>query len=240
MSALFDSTTQPAGSRRTRRVRVLGLASMAAGAIALVTGVVSAFLTANGGGVGSATTGSVSLGNPVSTTCNVTNLVPGDLTGSRSCSFGVTYAGSLPASMSLTVQIQSASGSGGTRLYDGTNTSGLTLSISDGHRSFTVPTGAGSTGGSCPAGYTCWTSSNDLAATYSGSTPSLTFANGNAVTFTVTPLFPKSAGNPYQGARAAVILTAQAVQTGANPLPASCTTSTVGQPCPASGSFSWN
>jgi hypothetical protein len=142
--------------------------------------------------------------------------------------------------MSLTVQIQSTKGIGTKPLFDGTNTTGLTLSISDGHRTFTVPTGAGSTGGSCPVGYTCWSASNDLAAAYSGSTPNLTFANGNAVTFTITPLVAKVNGNPYQGGSATVTLTAQAVQAGANPLPAGCTTSTIGQPCPATGSFSWS
>ena len=240
MSALLDGTTRADAGRRAQRFRTLGLASVAAGIGALVTSIVYALLTLNGGGTGSATTGSVSLGTPVSTTCNVANLSPGDLTGSRTCSLATTYTGSLPAYMSLTVQIQSTKGIGAKPLFDGTNTTGLTLSISDGHRNFTVPTGAGSTGGSCPVGYTCWSASNDLAATYSGSTPNLTFSNGNAVTFTVTPLFAKATGNPYQGASATVTLTAQAVQAGANSLPAGCTTSTIGHPCPATPSFSWS
>jgi hypothetical protein len=240
MGALLSRTTHADAGRRARRFRALGLASVAAGAGALVTSVVYGFVTLNGSGTGSASTGSVSLGSPVSTTCNVANLVPGDLTGSRTCSLATTYSGALPAYMSLTVQVQSTKGIGGRPLFDGTNSTGLTLLISDGHTSFLVPTGTGSTGGSCPASYRCWTASNDLAATYSGSTPNLTFANGNAVAFTVTPLFAKTAGNPYQGGSATVTLTVQAVQTGANPLPSGCTTSTIGTPCPASGSFSWS
>jgi hypothetical protein len=240
MSALLDGTPRVAASRRTRRLRRLGLASVAAGAAALVAGVVYAFLQASGGGFGSASTGSVSIGSPATTACTVTNLAPGDLTGSQHCSFGVTYSGSVSAYMSLTVEIQATSGSGGSLLYNGTNTSGLTLSISDGHNTFAVPTGAGTVGGTCPAGKRCWTASNDLAAWYSGSTPSLAFGSGNAVTWTVTPLFAKTAGNGYQGGGATVKLTAQAVQAAANPLPASCTTSTVGQACPASGTFTWS
>ena len=227
------------GARRVRRLRSFGLASAAAAAVALAGGVAYAVLTTFGGGAGSASTGTVRIGSPVTATCNVTNLVPGALSGATTCSFGVTYSGALPAFMSLTVQVQSTHGSGGGTLYAG-NTSGLTLSISDGHATYTVPAGAGTTGGTCPAGRTCWTASNDLAAWYSGATPNLAFSNGKSVTWTVTPTFPKSAGNAFQGSGATVTLTAQAVQTGANPLPASCTTATVGTPCPASGTFTWS
>ncbi len=239
MSALIDGTTIVA-TRRMRRLRRLGLASAAAGAAALLGGVAYALLTATGTGSGSASLGSVSIGTPATTTCNYANLAPGDLTGSRTCSLGVTYSGSLPAYMSLTVQVQSAKGTSTKSLYDGTNSTGLTLSISDGHHTYSVPTGSGTTGGACPATYTCWTASNDLAAWYSGSTPNLSFSSGNSVTWTVTPLFPTIAGNPYQGAAASVTLTAQAVQAGANPLPSGCTTSTIGQPCAATATFQWS
>jgi hypothetical protein len=141
--------------------------------------------------------------------------------------------------MSLTVQVQARPGTGGAALYSG-NTAGLTLSISDGHSTFTVPAGPGSTGGSCPAAFTCWTAANDLAAWYSNGTPNLTFADGDFVTFTVTPSFPKTAGNGYQGGTATVTLTAQAVQAPGNPLPPGCTTATIGQPCLATGTFTWS
>jgi len=239
MSALLDGTTRTVASR-PRRLRRLGLASAAAGAAALIAGVAYAFLTANGGGPGSAATGSVSIGSPVSTTCPLPNMVPGDLTGSRTCSFGVTYTGSLDAYMSLTVQVQTAKGSGGTALYPGSATMGLTLSISDGHNNFTVPTTGGTTGSPCPTGYTCFAANNDLAAWYTGSTPTLAFSNGKTVTWTVTPLFPKTTDNHYQGAKANVTLIAQAVQTGANTLPSGCTTSTIGQPCAETATFQWS
>lgn len=226
-----------------RRLRIAGVAALIAGAAALVGGVAHALLTANGSGSGFASTGSVALtvNSSATHTCAYPSLAPGDLTGSGNCQLAVTYSGSLSAYVSLTVQIQAKAGSGGAALYNGSNTSGLTLSISDGHHSFLVPTGAGATGGSCPTGYTCWTAANDLAATYSGSTPTLTFTSGSAATWTVTPVFPRTSGNPFQGGQALVTLTAQAVQgSPANPLPASCTTSTIGTPCAASGGFTWS
>ncbi|HZS13686.1 MAG TPA: hypothetical protein VFC09_03715 [Candidatus Dormibacteraeota bacterium] len=239
MSALVDGTTK-VGTRRIRRLRRFGLASAVAGAAALLGGVAYALLTATGTGSGSASLGSVSIGTPVTTACSYTNLAPGDLTGSHTCSLGVTYSGTLPAYMSLTVQVQSAKGIGTKSLYDGSNSTGLTLSISDGHTTYIVPTGTGVTGSPCPATYTCWTATNELAAWYSGSTPNLSFTTGKAVTWTVTPRFPTIAGNPYQGAHATVTLTAQAVQAGANPLPAGCTTSTIGHPCAATATFQWS
>jgi hypothetical protein len=227
---------------RTWRWRGLYVVAVASAVAALVAGLAAAYLTTTGSGTGSASTGSVamSVNAPATHTCTYSSLSPGNLTGSVTCAFSVTYTGSISAFASLTVAIQSKAGSGGHLLYDGTNTSGLTLSISDGHHAFTVPTGAGATGGSCPATFTCWTTANDLAAWYSGSTPNLTFANANAVTWTVTPLFPAWVKNPYQGGTATLTLTAHAVQAPANPLPAGCTTSTIGQPCPASGTFTWS
>jgi hypothetical protein len=97
------------------------------------------------------------------------------------------------------------------------------------------------TGGSCPSGFTCWTAANDLAAWYGGNgAPNLAFAAGTPVTFTVTPGFARTAGNSYQGGTATVTLTAQAVQAAGNPLPSGCGLSTIGQPCPADSTFTWN
>lgn len=227
---------------RTWRWRLYFL-SLAAAVGALFAGLSFASLTTTGSGSGSASLGSVAINvnAPATHACTYAVLVPGDLTGSATCAFSVTYTGSISAFMSLTVAVQSKAGLGGHTLFDGSGTAGLTLSISDGHRAFTLPTGPGTTGGSCPVGFTCWMTPNDLAAWYSGTTPSLTFTNASpAVTWTVTPLFPKTVGNGYQGASASLILTAQAVQAPANPLPAGCTTSTIGQSCPTSGSFAWS
>ena len=200
------------------------------------------FFSARGTGAGASATGTVKLGvgEPATTTCTYAGLSPGDLAGSSTCALSVNYTGSVPAFVSITVEVRSIAGSGGATLYDGSNTDGLTFSVSDGQTSFAVPTGPGLTGGSCPAGYTCWSSPDDLAAWYSGATSSLIFTNASpTVTWTVTPFFPASAGNQYQGASASLTLVAQAIQSEPTPLPAGCTTSTIGQSCPSSGAFTW-
>jgi hypothetical protein len=241
----IDTGTRPAVTGRPRRPhgiwRGLCFTSVAIGAV-LMTGLASATLSASSSGTGSAPARSsaVSISTPATHVCTYPSLVPGDLTGSANCSMPVTYTGSIPAYMSLTVALQSKSGLGGIPLYDGTNTTGLILAISDGHNHFTVPTGPGTTGGSCPSGSTCWTAANDLAAQYDNGTTNLTFKKGDSVTFTVTPRLPKTVGNRYQGGKATMTLVVQAVQAAANPLPSRCTVSTIGQPCHAAGDFSWS
>ncbi len=224
-----------------RHLRLLGGLSLAAAVVAAGAGIAYGFLSDPGGGTGYASTGSASLtvNSPLSHVCSYSSLSPGDLTGASACSLSVTYGGSISAYVSLTVTVQSKAGAGGTPLYNG-NSGGLTLSASDGHNAFSLPAGPGTTGGVCPAGYRCWSDAYDIAAWYSGSTPNLLFVNGDGATFIVTPTFLKSVGNSFQGGTATVTLTAQAVQSAANTLPASCTTSTIGLPCPASGSFSWS
>jgi hypothetical protein len=211
-------------------------------AAGLVTGLASATLNAAGSGTGAAAAGSVAvnLDSAASHTCSYGSLLPGGLTGSATCALSVTYTGSLSAFLSLTVQVQAKPGQGGAPLYGG-NRAGLTLSVSDGHRSFAVPAGPGVTGGSCPSGFTCWTAANDLAAWYGGNgAPNLAFPAGTPVTFTVIPGFASTAGNSYQGGTATVTLTTQAVQAAGNPLPSGCGISTIGQPCPADGAFTWS
>lgn len=241
-----DGPERTLGSRRRRRL--LGLLFLLA-AMGTSIGAVYALLSTTGTGTGSASTGSVALNvnEPVSHACSYDLLIPGDLTGlaSETCVLSVTYTGSIDAYVSLTVAIRTEAGSGGTALYPGDNLNGLTFTISDdGGRSFTVPANpgfSGVTGGTCPAGFTCWTAANDLAAWYTGSTtPNLTFTGHPTVTWTVAPHFPTSAGNPYQGGIAALDLTVEAVQAAANPLPAGCTVATIGRPCLAGNDFSWS
>jgi hypothetical protein len=243
MAGHRETTGQPVGrARRSWRWRATYFAGVVLTAAALVTGLASATLNAAGSGTGSAAAGSVavSLNSAATRTCAYGSLLPGGLAGSATCALSVTFTGTLPAFLSLTVQVQAKAGRGGAPLYGG-NGAGLTLSVSDGHTSFTVPAGPGVTGGSCPSGFTCWTAANDLAAWYGGDgTPNLTFPAGTAVTFTVAPGFARTAGNSYQGGTATVTLTAQAVQAPGNPLPSGCGISTIGQPCPATGTFTWS
>src|SRR5712691_200330 len=192
------------------------------------------------GGTGAAGAVQVSIGTPATRVCGYASLVPGDLTGSATCSMPVTYTGAMSAYLSLTITVQSKAGRGGARLYDGTGVTGLTISASDGTSGYTVPTGTGAAGGSCPSGFTCWTTANDLAGWYGNGRPDVTFTKGDSVTFTVTPRFPRTAGNPYQGGAATLTLTVQAVQAPSNPLPAGCGIATIGRPCPATAAFSWS
>jgi hypothetical protein len=229
---------------RTKRWRALFVIGLATANVALVAGLAFAFFSTTGTGTGSGQVGTVALtdnGPPATHSCSYTDIVPGDLPGSPAgtCGLSVSFTGIGPAWVSLTVVVQSRAGSGGTTLYDGSGTNGLTLSITDGANNYTVPTGSGTTGGSCPGGFTCWSADNDLAAWYSPG-PNLGFTNGKSVTWTVTPQFPTSVTNPYQGASATVTLSAQAVQAPGNPLPAACTTSTIGAPCPSGGGFAWS
>jgi hypothetical protein len=243
---------------RGRRVRRLSIATALAGAAALIAGVVFAVTTTiTLTGTGTASIGNVSLGTSASTSCpfSSASLAPGTvLQGSQTCPFTVNYTGNLPAYVSVTVQVQSRAGSGGTPLFDGTS-SGLQLSVSDGQTSYATPSMPGTQ--SCApsiAGYTtCWVESFDLAASsYTPNTlpppsmiPDLTFGPGHAtsVTLRVGASLPASTSNAYQGGSAVVTLTAQAVQAGANTLPTACNENTVGQPCPnnAGGSqFTWS
>ena len=238
----------PARSRSLRLRRVLPAACLVAALAALGGGLAQALLSAGGSGTGSATTGSIGVTpiSVVSHTCTYASLQPGDLTSSDHCTLQAQYTGNVPAWESLTVKVESSAGpgAGASTLYDGSGTSGLVLSISDdGGKAFTVPLGAGTTGGSCPAGKTCWSADHDLAAWYSGSTPNLNFTSGETVTWTVTPTFASSVNdNLYQGGSATVTLVVNSVQSQGNDLPTSCTTPTpkIGQPCPAAGTFTWS
>jgi hypothetical protein len=224
--------------RHARLRRVLGALSTVGAIGALTAGLAFGYFTDTGTGTGSATVGSVSLAvnSPATTTCSYTNLLPGDLTGTETCALSVSYTGTGTAYVSLTIAVQSNAGSGvgAKTLFDPNDNDGLLLSITDGTSSFSVPTGSGTTAGCTPMGSTCWTESNDLAAWYSSgpSTAHLAFTSTSpAVTWTVTPLFTTTVGNAYQGASATLTLTATAVQTEGNTLPATCTTSTIGLPC---------
>lgn len=235
----MSRSTNPA---RTWRWRATVTAALVVSSAALVTGLAYGFFASAGSGDGSATVGTLALGlnAPASSSCTYSNLTPGDLAGLNQCTLAVNYTGSVPAYVSLSVDVSSSAGTGGGLLFNGSGSSGLTFAISDGHTSFEVPSGPGSTGGSCPAGDTCWTSPDDLAAWYSGGAANLDFTSSSpVVTWTVTPLFPTSAGNTFEGGRATLTLTARAVQGTPNPLPAGCDLSTIGQSCPANGSFVW-
>ena len=221
------------------RWRIATLTTIGVAMALSLTGLAYGYYSQRSSTPGAAAVGSLNVGtNPgAPTSCNYSALVPGVLSGSPSCSLTMVYTGAAPAIVALSVTIESSSGVGGSALYDGSNVTGLTFALTDGTNSYYVPTGPGTTGGSCPNGETCWSAPNDLAAWYLNSTAELVFRSGDQVTWTLTPSFPSSVGNAYQGAAATVLISAHAVTL--TTLPTGCTLATIGQNCPASGSFSW-
>jgi hypothetical protein len=199
-------------------------------------------MTVGGSGVGSASTATVSLKiNSSSTrTCTYSSLAPGDPSGSPSqvCTFSVVYAGSIPAFLSLSLLIETEAGSaaGSLPLYDPASGSGLTFTVVDDQTppvSYEIPTRATACPSTASANSTCYQLEDELVSASA-------FTPGQAVNFTLTPTFSPSAGNRYQGGRATLFFTSQAVQAPANPLPSACSALTAGKPCPANGSFSWS
>jgi hypothetical protein len=175
------------------------------------------------------------------TTCHIADLVPGDSPTPTPCRFSISYTGSVAAYVALDVMVDSTTSSSGHTLYDSGRSDGLTFVISDGHRTFATPTAPGSTGGACPRGLTCWNVGNELAAWYDASGAHVVFtASVPAVTWTETAVIPRSLSNEFQGASANLVLTAQAIQAVANPLPSNCSTQTIGRACASTNHFTWN
>ena len=224
------------------RVAAVGVALTGGGVLVATSGASNSptSTTDNATSAGRISASILTVDAPATHTCQYDDLVPGDLTGTSKCTFAVNYAGAMPGYVALSVAIRSKVGSGGVTLYDGTNSSGLSFSLSDGHRSFVIPSGQGTTGGRCPLSYRCWYSADELAAWYRTNSTNLTFPeNQSSITWTLTPLFPRTAGNSYQGVSAAIILTANAVTSYPTALPADCNISTIGRTCQPTGSFTW-
>ena len=191
-------------SKKRLLIAASGLATIASIA-ALATGITFGLFSANSGPQNNSfTSGTVTLGTPVSAPCTVSNMVPGDdSTGytpdpsartdsqTAACTFTVTYSGNVPAYIGLGLATS------GTNLYDGTAT-GLQFQISDGSASYTT-SGAINTN----------TASDPLYV----STDS---PGASAHTFTVNYALPLSAGNTYQNKSTTLTLTVYAVQSGNN------------------------
>lgn len=174
------------------------------------------------------TAGTVTLSTGTGVTCTGSGAYSGFTTSGAlpTCSLQATYSGSVPAYVALDILVVTKAGSGGTALYDGSNSTGLSFTIKDddtspsGGNSYTVPTtalsstvctgvGAGDLGE--PAGSTCY-QNTDLLAAHNASVT--TFSGSDATTFTLTPTF--AAASKYSGGTATVILTAHAAQIANN------------------------
>ena len=174
-------------------------------------------------GTNSFTAGTVSQGSAATTTCTITNMVPGDSsTGFVSppsgrtnpqtapCTFAVTYTGSAPAYIGVDIAV------GGTSLYD-TTANGLQLQISDGTTSYTT---SGALNGT----------SNLLVST----TPDAGSSN-TVHTLTVNYALPSGSPNTYQNLNTTLTLTIHSVQSGNNNFVGLCT---AGHSCGAAANWS--
>jgi hypothetical protein len=138
------------------------------------------------------------------------------------------------AFLGLDVLIETQAGSGGTKLYNPTDSANdLQITIADYQGTpvtYTVPTTATTCPGSAPSGSTCYELDDELVnkAAFPVAPPNST------VTYTTTVTLPTGSTTGYQGGAAQIILTAHAVQ-GKNS--GSTTTCTAGSRCT---SVSWS
>ena len=234
---------------RSRRAATLAAVVASIGVVATFVAGVTLGVFSSGGHVSGSnafTAGVVSFGTPVSTTCTINPMSPGDAStgwspaGSlASCTYSVTYAGNIPAFLGLDLTITGAAGSpvapytgstptaaGG--LFDGT-ANGLQVVVSDGGpttylNNTTYQNQAGS-----PVALTSTSSVTDLLISRTAVT------NGGSDTITVDYKLPTTASNAYNSASTTVVLLIHAVQANNNALPAGCA---AGKVC--SSGFNWS
>jgi hypothetical protein len=192
------------------------------------------------------TAGVVSFGSPVTTTCTINPMAPGDAStgwspagSNATCTYQVTYSGNVPAFLGLDLTITGVAGSpvapyGGTTpgaaagLFDGSS-NGLQLLVTD----TAATTFLNNTTYQNQAGSPVTLSSTSSVA---GLLVSRTaFTNGGTDTVTVNFKLPTSASNAYNSASSTVVLLVHAVQAANNALPAACD---AGEVC--TSGFNWN
>jgi hypothetical protein len=188
-------------------------------------------------------TGVVSLGSPVSKTCAINAMAPGDAsTGwspagtSATCSYQVTYSGDVPALLGLDVAITGIAGSpvtpyGGTipraaaGLFDGTPNGSQLVVTDDASTTFVSNTTFRNQAGS-PVSL-----SSTSTSTVAGLLVSRTaFTNGGTETITVNFKLPMSASNAYNSASSTLVLVVDAVPAENNTLPEGCASGSVCSP----------
>lgn len=190
--------------------------ALGAGAIAtvaavgtLVAGVTFGFFSATQtAGPSTFTAGTVTLQNPVSASCTINPMVPGDSsTGYAStpagqtdpqtaaCTFDVDYIGTVPAYLAVDLATT------GTNLYDGSLT-GLQFQIADNNG------GSYATAGVLNGGDNLFIDQDAAGTTHH--------------TITVNYALPTTAGNSYQGLNTTLHMTVHAVQAGNNGTSAGC------------------
>lgn len=237
-------------TRRRRAARLAAVLASLGAATSLVAGVTLGIFSSAGNSGGSGantfTAGVVSFGSPVTTTCSINPMSPGDAStgwspagSAATCTYQVTYSGNVNAFLGLDLSITSVAGSpvapyGGTTpaaaagLFDGTS-NGLQVLVTDSaSTNFLNNTTYQNQAGSAVA----------LSATSSvtGLLISRTaMTNGGTDTVTVNYKLPTSASNAYNLASSTIVLQIHAVQADNNTLPVGCA---AGKTC--TSGFSWS
>ena len=196
--------------------------------------------------------------------CAVTSLVPGETSATNSgqdkpCTFVIDNSSSVPIYAAVdvfiatgkAVSVGGAYGSTATvtpsDLYDGSNNTGLNITITDGPHTFTTPVAADAE--TCPTSsqpfYAALQALTSPAADTCYMVPDLLLSTAVVppTTTTISTLtanwsLPVTAGNAYEGGDVVFAFMAHGVQSANNALPSTCTA--VGQTCAASGSFLWS
>ncbi|MDQ1428039.1 MAG: hypothetical protein QOK39_1515 [Acidimicrobiaceae bacterium] len=222
------------------------LATLGAGAT-FVAGVTLGLFSSAGHASGSNTftAGVVSLGTPVSVTCTISPMSPGDAStgwtpagSGATCTYQVTYSGNISAFLGLDLTITGVAGTpvapyGGSTpsaaagLFDGTAT-GLQVLVAGGGTTFMNSTTYQNQAGT-PVTLTATSSVTDLLLSRTPTT------NGGSKTITVNYSLPISATNAYNSASTTIVLVIHAVQSDNNALPAGCAAGNV-----CSSTFNWS
>ena len=197
-----------AGSRRFRRLASVVLVTASAG-LALV-GTSALFTDSETNQSDTFATGTVTVGlGATSTTCNVTELAPGDSSagygsgsaGRTTCTYKVKYTGSLPAYLGVDVNVAN----GATPMFTGT-ASGLQLKVATSDGVSVVNGTAYKNQAGSDVTVVAGTQVPNILVK---STPAVT---NDEVTFTVDYLLPLAAPNSLQASSSSVQLTFHAVQ----------------------------
>jgi hypothetical protein len=227
---------QPPTRRRARRRLLIsaGLVAFLLAATYLATGVTFGRFNATSPSQSDTfTAGRLTLNSTGTTgTCTSTTLVPNG--SATTCSLQVSYAGNVPGWLGLDVLIATNPSAGGENLYNpGASDHPATFGIADTNSvSYALPTTALA---ACPSPgpYSsfnkCYKASNLLVS------KSAFTSSSSAVIFTISITVPTNNASAYQGATAAVVIQAHAVQANNNGSTSACT---AGATCP--GITSWS
>jgi len=220
-----------------RRILAVGFVAAIAAAAFVAVGAAFGFLSATTPTAStSGSAGTVTLSSNATSTCSAADLLPGQSAGP--CTLAATYTGNSPAYLGLDVIVATKAGSGGTPLFNPSDsTNDLQISVRDDQSSsVTYVTGSTSFGAalaSCPAnlsiasGSTCYEVDDLLVSTtaFSSASPS--------DTFTTSVSIPTTSPSGYQGGSAQVVLLVHAASADNQSL----TGCSAGAACP---SVSWS